>query len=247
MNYSRILPVAVFSALVTAAGATPSGLNNIPTADTVPQGTVVGQAFSTFGSGTDDFWLSSKTGLDLGPLDMEFGLTSRLIPDKSGPLTAHAKLALPFGEGLPSLAVGAANITFSGSDEDRAGEVFSYAVLSHDFGWFRLHGGCALQDDDARPFFGIDKTFRTAGTPATAASGKGVVGKGASAGSPEIPGRDLFTLRADGIQQGNGSWLYSAGALVPITDWQVFETWGNFPDDGEDVSVTVKLNVVYKF
>jgi hypothetical protein len=178
---------------------------------------------------------------------MEFGFTSRLIPDEAGPLTSHAKLALPFGQGLPSFAVGAANITFSDSDEYRAGEIFSYAVLSHDFGWLRLHGGCALQDDDARPFFGVDKTFRTAGTPATAPSGKGVVGKGASAGATEIPARELFTLRADGIQQGNDSWLYSAGALVPITGWLVFETWGSFPDGGEDASLTVKLNVVCEF
>ena len=117
MLHSHFFPVAALSSLISSAGATPFGLNNIPTADTVPQGPVVGQAFSTLGSGTDDFWLSSKTGLGLGPAHFEFGLTSRLIPDEAGPLTGHAKLALPFGEGLPALAVGAANITFSGSDE----------------------------------------------------------------------------------------------------------------------------------
>ncbi len=236
MNHSRSLLVAVSSTFITEAGATPSGLNNIPTADTVPQSTLVGQAFSTFGSGTDDFWLSSKTGLDLGPANVEVGLTSRMIPDKAGPLTGHAKIALPIGEGLPAIAVGAANIAFSGADEDRAGQIFSYAMLSHDFGWLRLHGGVSLQDEVARPFFGIDKTFRSAATPAHAATGKGVVSKGVSAGSPEIPGRDLFTLRADGIHSGDDSWLYSAGALIPITHWLVFETWVNFPDDGQDVA-----------
>jgi hypothetical protein len=51
-------------ALTSAASATPSGLNNIPTADTTPPGTFVFQGFSTMGGDRDtDFNLGFKTGL----------------------------------------------------------------------------------------------------------------------------------------------------------------------------------------
>lgn len=45
---------------------TPSGLNNIPTADVTPMGTFVLQPFTNFGNDHDtDLTLGFKTGLDL--------------------------------------------------------------------------------------------------------------------------------------------------------------------------------------
>ncbi len=228
--------------------ATPSGLNNIPTADTTPQGTFVFQAFSTLGDDRDeDLNFGFKTGLDLGPAGFEFGTAAKLLPGEDGPWTVHGKLAVPFGEGLPSVALGVANVTFTSDDRDRGGDPFGYIVLSHDLGWFRVHAGCGLQDDEGLPFFGVDKTFRL---PAPAPAAPATYGKNTVApvppGGAEL-GRELFTLRADGIRQQDDSWLYSAGVLVPVFKHFVFEAWGNFPDNGDDASVTLKANIVINF
>jgi hypothetical protein len=227
-------------------------LNNIPTADTTPQGTFVLQAYSTvFGSADGDFNLGFKSGVDFKYAHIELGFDSHIYPDRGGPVTVQGKLAVPLGERLPTLAIGAANATFSDDDRDRAGDEFFYAVATQDFGWFRLHGGCALQDGEALPFAGIDQMFRI---PAThpASDGKAVSTTGGksceSCKSCEDPGmRDLFMVRGDVIAQRDSSWLYSAGVLVPVCKWFVFETWANFPDNGNSPSWTIKGNFVLTF
>jgi hypothetical protein len=227
------------------AFATPSGLNNIPTADTTPQGTFVFQLFSTMGNDRDtDLNFGFKSGLDLGPVDFEFGTASHLVPDKSGPWSLHSKMAVPFGEGLPTVALGVVNVTFSEHDRDRGGEPFGYIVLSHDVGWFRVHGGCGMQDGEALPFFGMDKTFSLKEKIEAPPSG----GKNPKAPAvAEERSRDLFTLRSDAIRQLDDSWLYSAGALIPLHKNFVLEAWGNFPDSGDEASLTLKANFVFKF
>ncbi len=232
--------------------ATPSGLNNIPTADTTPQGVFVLQAFTTLGEDRDaDLNLGFKTGLELRVVRLEFGLSSHLYPDKGGPVTPHAKLAVPFGDGLPTVAVGIANLSLRDEDRRRAGDEFAYAVVSQDFGWFRVHGGCGLQEGEALPFFGFDKTFRMPEERGPADGKTTRVGGGAGAGSADpnaaLVTRDLLTLRADAIAQRDQSWLYSAGVLVPVCKWFVMEAWGNFPDNGEDASLTLKANFVFRF
>lgn len=234
-------------ALTSSAFATPSGLNNIPTADTTQQGTFVFQGLSTVGSDRDaDFIAGFKTGLNLGPAHMELGFASRIIPGKGGPVTPHGKLALPLGEGLPSIAVGIANLSFTSPDRDRAGDEFVYAVVSHDLGCFRVHGGCATQDGDALPFYGLDKTFRTTARESAPSDGKSTR-DGKSAKSVTETERDLFTLRADAIQTRDSDWLYSAGVLIPVFKHFVFETWGNFPSNGDEASLTLKVNFVFSF
>jgi hypothetical protein len=232
----------------SAAWATPSGLNNIPTADTVPMGTFVLQGFTTLGGNNNaDFNLGFKTGIDLKAVKLELGLASHLIPGKGGPVEPHFKVAVPLGEGLPVIAAGMANNSFSDADRRRAGDSFVYFVVSQDFHCFRLHAGIAEQDSQPLPFFGIDKTFRIAKS-VPASDGKSVkkaVGKQVKAAEPQY--RDLFTLRADAIQQTNHTWLASVGALIPVTKWFVFETWGNFPTDGRQASATLKANFVFSF
>lgn len=233
----------------TPALATPSGLNNIPTADTTPQMTFVVQPFTTIGKNRDtDFNLGFKTGLDFKFVKFEFGLASHIYPDEGGPITGHVKLAVPFGEHLPTLAIGAAGIPFTERDSERVGDVFGYAVLSEDLGWFRIHGGCAYVETNARPFYGLDKTFRYTKNVPAASEGKGLSKDGKSV-APAMTTKtiDLFTLRTDAIQQQDSTWLYSAGVLVPICKWFVFETWGNFPDNGDDASWTIKGNFVFSF
>ncbi len=250
---SVLLPILAFSAFAASSYGTPTGLNNIPTADTTPQGTFVLQAFSTFGGDRDaDFNLGFKTGIDAKVVKFEIGADSHIYPDKGGPVTVQGKVAIPFGQGLPTLALGAANITFSNDDRARAGDGFAYAVLTQDFGWFRVHGGCGLQDSDALPFYGIDKTFRYTKTiPASdgksVRDGKSVADGKSHTAALDTKTIDLFTLRADAIEQHDSSWLYSAGVLVPICKYFVFEAWGNFPDNGTDPSLTLKANFVFSF
>ncbi len=252
---------ALLLATATGALATPSGLNNIPTADTTPQGTFVLQGFTTLGGNRDaDFNLGFKTGIDLKAVKLELGLASHLVPGKGGPVEPHVKLAVPLGKGLPTLAAGAANISFDRNDRRRAGDTFAYFVVSQDFKCFRLHAGIAEQDSQPLPFFGVDKTFRVEkkrvvsdgkGTRAVSKTGGTGVGTGHGQGTAEenapLETRDLFTLRADAIQQTNHTWLASVGALIPVTKWFVFETWGNFPTDGAQASATLKANFVFSF
>ena len=242
------IPALVLLAGIAAAHATPSGLNNIPTADTTPQGVFVLQGFTTLGENRDaDFNLGFKTGIDLKAVKLELGLASHILPGNGGPVTVHGKVAVPLGEGLPTLAAGAANISFSDRYRRRAGDTFAYFVASQDFQWFRLHAGLAVQDSQPLPFVGIDKTFRIA-TTQPASDGKTAKRGGAkSAPKKETVMRDLFTLRADAIQQTDHRWLASAGVLIPVCKHFVLETWGNFPIDGGDASVTIKANFVFTF
>ena len=243
------IPALLLLAGIAAANATPSGLNNIPTADTTPQGTFVLQGFTTVGDGRDaDFNLGFKTGIDLKAVKLELGLSSHLVPGKGGPVTPHVKMAIPLGEGLPTIAVGAANNSFTNEDRARAGDTFAYFVVSQDFHWFRAHAGIAEQDSQPLPFFGIDKTFRIAKS-SPASDGKSVKKSGGKqVKTADTEYRDLFTLRADAIQQTNHTWLASVGALIPVCKHFVFEAWGNFPTDGTtSPSATLKANFVFSF
>ena len=246
-SFQRLFALAPLVLLAPQVFGTPTGLNNIPTADTPPQGVFVLQAFTTLGENRDaDLNLGFKTGLDLKVVKMEFGFSSHLYPDKGGPWTPHAKIAVPFGEGLPTVAVGIANLSFRDEDRRRAGDEFAYAVVSQDFGFLRVHGGCGLQDGEALPFLGLDKTFRIASSEPVS-DGKATKGREHKATASETKMRDLFTLRADAIEQRDQSWLYSAGVLVPVCKWFVFEAWANLPDNGDDASVTLKANFVINF
>lgn len=147
----------VILALLGAAGmarATPTGLNNIPTADTVPHRTVAVQVIDTFGPGEHDFWTGFKTGWDLPWVDLEWGLDSRLAPDPSGPLFFQTKAGIaPWEDG--KLVVGVAGVALT--DHDRAGDPFTCSVLSQDFGLARLHVGYGLQNNGNTVLLGIDK------------------------------------------------------------------------------------------
>ena len=211
--------LAILLAGIATAHATPSGLNNIPTADTTPQGVFVLQGFTTLGDNRDaDFNLGFKTGIDLKAVKLELGLSSHLYPGNGGPVTPHAKIAVPLGEGLPVIAAGIANLSFRDRDRRRAGDGFAYFVVSQDFHWFRAHAGLAVQDSQPLPFFGVDKTFRIATNSHAAANDGKSMKKGgkpaAKVAAPEY--RGLFTLRADAFQQTNHSWLASFGAVPPV-------------------------------
>lgn len=207
--------------------ATPSGLNNIPTADTIPHRTVAIQAFSSFGGanqfatagpGQHSFWLGFKTGWELGPASLEWGLDSPLGSDMSGPLFFQTKVGFtPWEDG--SFALGVAGVATT--DIDRVGDPFGYAMLAHDFHFARFHLGYGLQTNGNSLLVGVDKTWK-------------------------LLDRDL-NLNADLVQtRDQEAWLPSVGAKYGLSEHIVLETWANFPDQGS-VSFIAKLNFVFKF
>lgn len=210
--------------VVSATQAQPSGLNNIPTADTTPDKTLVLQGFSVFGEDRKPgFFTGFKFGLTPHELvGIEFGLLGQLGPEDSQNLTFHAKLGISPAVDWPRLGGGIANVAFTDDDQDDAGAEFPYAVISHDFEIVRLHGGYKFQEDNEGAFVGIDRTF-------------------------DVWERKL-TLRADAIQiEDESDWLGSFGLMFPIIDTIVFEGWISKPFDGGDPVFTLKLNYVIRF
>jgi len=130
--------------------SSPSGLNNIPTADVAAQGVVVLQAWANAAEGQDTTWLAgAKTGLTP---DLEVGLDSRVAPD-GGPVTAQVKYRVR--STIPDLwwALGLANLS---ADKDRAGEPMPYAVATRSLGQWRAHLGYSAQKDAEGLFCGAD-------------------------------------------------------------------------------------------
>ena len=211
-------------ALPLSALASPSGLNNIPTADTAPDLVPVIQEYTTFGAGRKpDHAAGMKVGF--GPWDkaafdsrFEAGVDGHFAPGDAGPAVFQMKYALqPWKEG-PAVSIGSANIAVNRADRARSGQPFSYVVLSQDFKAFRLHAGYGIQHLGNAGFVGIDKLVK-------------------------LFGRDLV-LRSDATQiQNQRQWLGSVGALYAVSPWLVLESWASFPIDTGKPSFTLKLNI----
>lgn len=136
-------------AALPAALASPSGLNNIPTADVVPLNVEVLQLYSGFGEGrAPSHVLGAKVGVAPG---LEMGADFEVLPDQ-GPATFQAKYRIGLGSGL-ALALGAADVS---GEEEIAGKWMPYAVASKDLGAFRLHLGYSGQSDNKGVFVGAD-------------------------------------------------------------------------------------------
>ena len=212
-------------ALPLAALASSSGLNNIPTADTAPNLVPVIQEYSTFGAERKpDHTAGMKIGF--GPWDKAFfdsrfeaGIDSHFAPDPAGPPVFQVKYAMqPWQQG-PAIGIGSANLAVNNDGRDRVGQPFSYAVLSQDLKWFRLHGGYGLQHNGNAGFVGIDKTFK-------------------------VFNRDL-TLRSDATQiQNQGQWLASVGAQYGIARWLAVESWVSVPTETGQPSFTIKFDLI---
>jgi len=131
--------------------ATPTGLNNIPTAEVVPQRVLVLQGFSQFGTDLSPGWF---IGAKYGPArNLEVGVddTAAGTGSSAGPVL-QGKLRLPLGS-KRALALGAANLS---GDIGRNGEIFPYLVVSAGFKAFNAHLGHSWQKDNRAWFVGID-------------------------------------------------------------------------------------------
>lgn len=225
-KHTHALIMAAFAASSSAFG-TPTGLNNIPTADTVPHRTVAVQYFSSFGganqfgtaeAGKSGHWMGFKTGWDFEPFHLEWGMDSPLGTGVSGPLFFQSKARIqPWEDGM--FAVGIAGIALT--DINRAGDPFNYAMLWHDFKVARLHAGYGYQTNGSSFLFGIDRTWK-------------------------LFDRN-FNLNADLVQSRDQRGLITAiGAKYDLTKHIVLETWANFPDR-DRVSLIAKINFVFTF
>lgn len=230
MNKQLIVSSAVMLAalLCRQTNASPSGLNNTPTADTPGDQVVVLQAYDTFGKEREhDFSAGMKFGLrpwnekQWAPR-LEGGLDSHLLPNEGGPVVFQAKLAIqPLVKG-PTMAVGSANLAVREHDRERVGQAFNYFVLSQGLKYFRLHGGHGWQKDNNAWFAGIDTTLPVLKQP--------------------------LTLRADAVQiQDRDQWLVGLGLMYQLNRNLVIEGWSSLPTERGLPSFTLKLNWIFDF
>ncbi|NBV22783.1 MAG: hypothetical protein EBS05_12820 [Proteobacteria bacterium] len=212
-------------ALPFAALGSPSGLNNIPTADTAPDLIPVIQEYTTFGAERKpDHTAGMKIGF--GPWDkaafnsrFEAGVDGHFAPGDAGPPVFQVKYAVKPFEAGPDIGLGSANLAVNSGDRKQAGQPFSYLVLSQDFSLFRAHAGYGVQQNGNAAFVGVDKTFK-------------------------VFERDL-TVRSDATQiQDQRQWLASVGAMYAINSWVVAESWASFPVETGKPTLTLKLNFV---
>ncbi len=208
--------------------ATPTGINNIPTADVVPHRTVAVQAFSSFGPGANQFaangpdehafWLGFKTGWQFSPVNLEWGLDSPVFDGPSGPLFFQTKLNFkPWENG--AFAIGVAGVALT--DTDRAGDPFTYAMLAHDFGFIRAHAGYGIQNNGNSVLLGLDRTWKVF--------------------------ERNFNLNVDLVQANDESfWLPAVGFKYDLSKHFVFEWWSNFPEEGKSSHIA-KINFVFTF
>jgi len=133
------------------AYATPTGLNNIPTANVVDQSVLVVQAFSSFASDRSPEWFA---GLKYGAAaNWEVGVDHVLSgPGSSGGLAFQAKYRMPLTD-RARLGLGVANIS---SDREALGNSAPYVVLSLPLGALGGHLGHGWQEGNHAWFVGAD-------------------------------------------------------------------------------------------
>src|SRR5215471_5158645 len=102
--------------------AAATGLNNIPTADTAPNLTLVLQEYSTFGADrSPDHVAGFKFGVDPWQESewrnrFEWGLDSHFAPGDAGPAVFQVKYATQPNTNWPALGIGAANLAVTSDD-----------------------------------------------------------------------------------------------------------------------------------
>jgi hypothetical protein len=213
-----VLSFLILSNFAPSASATPTGLNNIPTADVVPEQTLVLQGFGNLANHTRPDWWG---GFKYGPIEnLEIGFDAQLNPKPAdeGALVGQLKYRVELQE-KTSVAAGVANI----GEKKRSGEVDYYAVLSQDLGAFRAHLGGTLQRDNEGFFAGLDTTVPLFERDFTLRS-------------------DLRQTNEHDDLLGSLGFIYDLGGNF------LLETWGSFPtQDGAENTLTLKLNYVISF
>jgi hypothetical protein len=219
MRNAGIVAMVVAAVIVSCAGlwASPSGINNIPTADITPLGKLVLQAYTHSDEGErTTATLGAKYGL---PYDIEVGADKRLLPnDPDGPTTLSVKKAFALGLTGSRFAVGVANITDNTGDHP----IYPYGVFSQPLApRSRGHLGFAAQRDNNEVFVGYDFTLPR--------------------------GTMLCADVVRGLSGGDKHTLCSVGALMPakfgaVEGWVTRHTLS-----GADSGTSLTLKVDYNF
>jgi hypothetical protein len=211
--------VLLFSFLTNiSVWATSTGLNNIPTADVVPEKVLVFQYYSELGNdNVPDHFAGFKYGL---VKNIEVGLDGRIFPEKAKEenLVAQGKVRFELGDKL-ALGLGIANL----GDRDKAGAEFPFAVLSHDLDFLRIHFGGTFQDDHEGFFSGIDKTIKFLDRDLTLRS-------------------DIIQVNNQNDTISSFGFIYDLGQNFLVESWVSIPT-----ETGKEEAYTVKLNYVIKF
>ncbi len=218
MFKSLFLSLVLVMGFVHTCWATPSGLNNIPTADVVPEKVLVVQGIVEVGEDNKPDWFAGfKYGLIK---NLEVGLDGRIFPEPAleETLKGQVKYRIPFSD-QTAMAIGVANL----GDRARLGWEDYYLAVSHDFDLFRFHVGGTFQKDNEGGFAGLDKTFLLFERDFTLRT-------------------DIIQTN-DGHDTAN-----SAGFIYDLGHNVLLESWASFPtQSGKEDVITVKLDYVIKF
>ena len=218
MTLGVLVLFCVLTLLGVSVWATPTGLNNIPTADVVSERTLVLQTFGNFSNHVrPDVWGGFKYGLYKN-LEIGFDGQINAEPSDKGTLALQAKYKIGlWTDG--TLGIGAANL----GDEDRNGKTDYYAVFTHDFGVLRAHIGGSLQKNNEGGFAGLDKTR-------------------------SILYRDFTLRTDIRQTNERDDTVTSLGFIYDLGYDILVETWGSFPSEsGKEEVLTVKFNYVLVF
>jgi hypothetical protein len=215
---SLVLRLALFIAIaLPGARASRSGLNNVPTADVSAAGTAVVQAYSAFGPARKTSTLTGlRGGFETFGEKYEVGLDSRWEPRPAAPLYFNFKWASHGQKSWPALGLGTASAAPRARDRRVIGQPQTYAVVSHDLHFVRLHAGYAVQAHNNAAFAGLDRAW--------------------------MIGTQKLTFRADvvEIQDGRHS-LASAGFTYKPVPEITFELWESKPSGSGRSYTTAKI------
>jgi hypothetical protein len=221
-----------------SAQATSTGLNNIPTTDTVPENVLVFQTWGNFAGGErPQQFVGFKYGLFK---DLEIGVDWKANDRPHGHAMFQAKYAFDIEPDLLRGVVGVAELS---DNREHNGEFFPYAATSLDLKSFRLHFGYASQPHNERFFGGIDKTVS-------------FLDRNLMLRFDGIHTNDkedmLFSagFLYELWPHGGGEDTQDSGllgALDRIARNMALESWVTLPSNGEKEVYTVKLNYVIRF
>jgi hypothetical protein len=216
--------------------ASPSGLNNTPTADTCSPETLVLQTWTGLGyDRKPDEWVGTKYGLFNGPTigAAEIGVDWKTNGDPEKQPVFQGKYAIGAAANGPQLGVGIANVS---QDKELNGNPMPYSVLSYDIkGWLRVHAGYGFQNDNNGAFGGLDRTFTL-----------GSVNLMLCGDITQTNDRK-DALLAPGIKISPSDAFKMDGVVGAVIKNMAFETWVNFPSTGAGESYVLKLDYAVHF
>jgi hypothetical protein len=212
----RVTSLVIF--ITSPLWATSTGLNNIPTADVVPERVLVFQVFSNLANNNkpDHF-----AGFKYGPAkNIEIGLDGRIFPEKAKEetLVGQTKMRLEFTHELAA-AFGILNL----GDRASAGDEAPFAVLSYDIGFMRAHFGGTTQNHNEGFFAGLDKTIKLFNRDFTLRS-------------------DILQTNDQRDTTSSVGFIYDLGHNFLVESWMSFPT-----QSGQEDVVTIKLDYVIEF